>query len=198
MAINTRLEGDQMTYAFNILLIILPYLASNSLIATMFSKEGRAAYIKKTKPINVFLPLTSKLIFNLLLSVPSIIGCAVVFGIFAKIGWFPPVAIAISVILIQYGHILFSAMRDIMNPQNEVYATNGEDVSNPNERTSTIVGFVIAFAIALLMYLFLKESMANTESYTGAFIRMIIMSAAIFGSCLTLYILYIKAYYYDK
>ena len=198
MAINTRLEGDQMTYAFNILLIILPYLASNSLIATMFSKEGRAAYIKKTKPINVFLPLTSKLIFNLLLSVPSIIGCAVVFGIFAKIGWFPPVAIAISVILIQYGHILFSAMRDIMNPQNEVYATNGEDVSNPNERTSTIVGFVIAFAIALLMYLFLKESMANTESYTGAFIRMIIMSIAIFGSCLTLYILYIKAYYYDK
>lgn len=197
-AISTRLEGDIMTYAFNILLIILPYLASNSMIATMFSKEGRAAYIKKTKPINIFIPLTSKLIFNLALSIPSIIMSAIVFGRFAGLGFFPAFAIAISVLLIQYGHILFSAMRDIMNPQNEVYATNGEDVNNPNETLSTVVGFLISFAMAGIMYFLLKESMATTESFNTAFVKMILISAGIFGSCLTLYILNIRAYYYDK
>ena len=197
-AISTRLEGDIMTYAFNILLIILPYLASNSLIATMFSKEGRAAYIKRTKPVNVFVPLTSKLIFNLALSIPSIIFSAVVFGNFAGIGWFPPVAIAISVILIQYGHIFFSATRDIMNPQNEAYATNGEEINNPNEIVSTVVGFVISFAMAGVMYFLLNESMTQTESFTSAFVKMILISIGIFVSFLSLYIFYIRAYYYDK
>ena len=197
-SISTGPHGDILSYSVNILLIILPYLASNSLVATMFSKEGRAAYIKKTKPINVFLPLTSKLLFNLLLSIPSIIGCAIVFGNFAQLGWFPPIAIAVSVLLIQYGHILFSATRDIMNPQNEAYATNGEQISNPNERLSTIVGFVISFAMTGVMYLLLVEANNTSDSLTSAFVKMILIAIAAFASCLTLYILNIKAYYYEK
>ncbi len=197
-AITTRLEGDIMTYSFNLLLIILPYLASNSMIATMFSKEGRAAYMKKTKPISAFLPLTSKLFFNMLLSIPSIIGCAIVFGNFANIGWFPPIAIAISVLFVQYGHIFFSATRDIMNPQNEIYATNGEFTNNPNERTSTIVAFVMSFVLTGLTYFFLTESQTLHHSFTIGFIKLLIISAGIFASCLALYILYIKAYYYEK
>ena len=197
-AIDTRLEGDILTYSVNILLIVLPYLASNGLVATMYSKEGRTAYLKKTKPINVFLPLTSKLFFNLSLSIPSIVCCAVVFGNFANIGVFPPIALALSVLLIQYGHIFFSATKDLMNPQNEEYATNGEQITNPNERVSTIVGFVISFALALVSWLFLTESYNVYGSYNDAFIRILIASALFFGACILLYILYVKAYYYEK
>lgn len=197
-AIDTRLEGDILTYSVNILLIVLPYLASNGLVATMYSKEGRTAYLKKTKPINVFLPLTSKLFFNLSLSIPSIVFCAVVFGNFANIGVFPPIALALSVLLIQYGHIFFSATKDLMNPQNEEYATNGEQITNPNERVSTIVGFVISFALALVSWLFLTESYNVYGSYNDAFIRILIASALFFGACILLYILYVKAYYYEK
>lgn len=197
-AINTRLEGDIMTFSFNILLIVLPYLASNSMIATMYSKEGRTAYLKKTKPIDAMVPLTSKLLFNLVFSVPSIIGCAVVFGNFANIGVFPPIAVAVSVLLIQYGHIFFCATRDIMNPQNEVYATNGEQLSNPNERVATIVAFVLSFAVAGLTWFFLLEANGKYGDLTWAFIRLTIMSVLIFGSFLALYILYVKAYYYEK
>ena len=197
-AINTDLEGNVMTYAINILLIILPYLAANSMVATMFSKEGRAAYMKKTKPINIFLPITSKLLFNMIFCIPSIIACAVVFGTFANIGVFPPIAVAISVILIQYGHIFFSATRDIMNPQNEIYATNGELSSNPNERVSTVVAFVLSFAVAGVSWFFLNESITQYETFTYAFIRLIAISALIFGAFTLLYILNIKAYYYEK
>lgn len=194
----TAHSGDIMIYAFNLLLITLPFLASNSMVATMFSKEGRAAYIKKTKPINVFMPLTSKLLFNLLFSLPSIIACAVIFGIFSDIGWFPPVAMAISVILVQYGHIFFSSMKDLMNPQNEVYATNGEFNSNPNERLVTAVAFIISFALFGLFWFFLTEADREFKNLTPAFIRLIIVSAGIFASFLTLYILNVKAYYYEK
>lgn len=197
-AIDTRLEGDILTYSVNILLIVLPYLASNSLVATMYSKEGRTAYLKKTKPINVFLPLTSKLFFNLSLSIPSIIGCAIVFGNFANIGIFPPIAVAISVLLIQYGHIFFSATKDLMNPQNEEYATNGEQISNPNERISTIVGFIVSFALAFISWFFLTEANNLYNDFTAAFVRIIIVSVLFFGACILLYILYVKAYYYEK
>ncbi len=159
---------------------------------------GRAAYIKKTKPVDALLPLTSKLLFNLIFSIPSIVGCAVVFGDFAKIGWFPPVVIAISVLLVQYGHIFFSATRDIMNPQNEVYATDGEMASNPNERTSTIVGFVMSFALAGFTWFMLTESNKLYETYTPAFIKLLIVSIGIFASFFTLYLLNVKAYYYEK
>lgn len=197
-AISTRLEGDIMTYAFNVLLIILPYLASNSVIATLYSKEGRAAYIKKTKPISTFIPLSSKLLFNLALSIPSVVACGIVFGNFANIGWVCPVLLSLSVLLIQYGHIFFSATRDIMNPQNEAYATSGNEISNPNERVSTIVGFVIAFAIALISFILFRESYLAYNSYIVGFIKIFAISAAIFVSFFLLFIWKIKAYYYEK
>ena len=47
--------GYRLIYAFNVLLICLPMLASNALVATYYSSEGRAAYMKKTtlKNINI-------------------------------------------------------------------------------------------------------------------------------------------------
>ena len=71
-AINTNMKGDMLTIMFNILLILLPLLASNTPIASAYSREGHAGYIKKTKPIAPFTPMISKLLFNLVLSVPSI------------------------------------------------------------------------------------------------------------------------------
>ena len=59
-AISTSMRGDNIAIAVNILLTILPLLASNSTIATLYSKEGRTAYITKTNPVNPFVPLTSK------------------------------------------------------------------------------------------------------------------------------------------
>lgn len=200
-AINKRLEGYIMTYAFNVLLMTIPYLASNSMIATLYSKEGRAAYIKKTKPVSPLVPLTSKLVFNLGLSIPSIIACGIVFYNFASdsgVTAAHTVLLSFSVLFIQYAHIFFSATLDIMNPQNERYATQGEDFSNPNERTSTVVAFIAAFIIALVTYFLLKDSYFRTSSYTGAFIKIFLLSLVALVSELILFILKVRAYYFEK
>ena len=197
-AISTSLKGDNIAFAVNLLLTILPLLASNSTIATLYSKEGRTAYITKTNPVNPLLPLVSKLLFNLLFSIPSIVGCAIIFSNFSDLGAGIAILFALSVLLLQYAHIFYSAAQDIMNPQNEAYATTGSDFNNPNETRVTIVAFVASFIIALLFYFMLTESHNMHDDYLSAFIRLFILSSALFGGFLYLFIMKIKAFYYEK
>ena len=85
-----------------------------------------------------------------------------------------------------------------MNPQNEGYATNGDDFVNPNERTSTIIGFIASIIIALISFGLFKESYMNYSSYWLAAVKILLIAIAVFGSCLLLFVLKIKAYYYEK
>ena len=197
-AFSTSLRGDNIAIAVNLLLTVLPLLASNSTIATLYSKEGRTAYITKTNPVNPFIPLVSKLLFNLIFSVPSIVGCAVIFADFSGLGVWIAISFALSVLLLQYAHIFFSAAQDIMNPQNEVYATTGSNFNNPNETTSTVVAFVVSFILAGFFYLILNESYKLTGSYTSAFIRLLLVSMFLFAGCLFLFIKKIQAFYFEK
>ena len=63
-------DGIAFVQAFNLFLITLTYFASNSVLATVYAQEGRAGYVKKTKPINIFSALIAKLIPNMVLSPP--------------------------------------------------------------------------------------------------------------------------------
>ena len=190
--------GDGISIAANLLLTILPLLASNSTIATLYSKEGRTAYLTKSNPVNPFIPLTSKLLFNLVFSIPSIIACSIIFANFSSLGVLIAALFSVSVLLIQYAHIFYSAAQDIMNPQNEVYATSGSDFNNPNESRATIVAFVASFVITLIFYFMLDESMRLTDGYLSAFIRLFIVAAFLFAGFLYLFIQKIKAFYYEK
>ena len=197
-AIDLSEIGYRIAYAFNALLTILPLLASNSTIATLYSKEGRTAYIIKSNPVNPFIPLTSKLLFNLIFSIPSIVGCAIIFANFSSLGFWIAVLFSLSVLLLQYAHIFYSASQDIMNPQNEVYATTGSDFNNPNETKSTIVAFISSFVITGAFYLMLNESYRLYNNYASAFIRLFIASAVLFAGFLYLFIKKIQAFYYEK
>ena len=119
-----------------------------TLIESLSSAGVDVSYIKKTKPINPFTPLMSKLLFNLLFSIPSIVISVAIFASFSHLGVLMAILLSVAILLIQYGHIFYSATLDIMNPQNEQYATIGEEISNPNENKSTIMAFVISFAVS--------------------------------------------------
>ncbi len=197
-AISTRLEGDMMTYSFNILLVLLPLLASNSMIASLYSKEGRAAYIKKTKPIDPLIPLISKLIFNLIFSIPSIGFCAYVFNDFSGVSWWATILLALTVLFLQYAHIFYSASLDIMNPQNEAYATDGSLEHNPNENMSTAAAFIASFIFALISFFMFKDSYKTYLNLNAAFIKMFVISLVALGAMIYLFMMKIKAYYYEK
>ena len=197
-AISTSMRGDNIAIAVNVLLTILPLLASNSTVATLYSKEGRTAYLTKSNPVNPFIPLTSKLLFNLLFCVPSIVACSIIFANFSGLGVLIAVLFSVSVLLIQYAHIFYSAAQDIMNPQNEVYATTGSDFNNPNEAKATIMAFVGSFIITFVLYFMLVESTTLHGNYISAFVRLLIIAAALFAGFLFLFIKKIQAFYYEK
>lgn len=197
-AISTSLRGNNIAFAVNVLLTILPLLASNSTIATLYSKEGRTAYVTKTNPVNPFVPLVSKLLFNLLFSIPSIVACAIIFANFSDLGIGIALLFSLAVLLIQYAHIFFCAAQDLMNPQNEVYATTGSDFNNPNETKATIAAFIASIAIALIFYFMLTESYVLHGNYLSAFVRLLIIAIILFAGFLYLFIAKIKAFYYEK
>lgn len=198
-AINTSMKGDVLVVMFNILLITLPLLASNASLASAYSREGHAGYIKKTKPVNPVVPMLSKLLFNLALSIPSITASVIIFGKFSNIGVLPVILLGLTILLIQYGHIFFTAALDFTNPKNEQYQTEGSTVKNSNEVVSTIVAFVIAAIFAFLTYFFFNQSLSNIyDNYVKASIRLFAIGVAVFGSFLLLYILKIKAFFVEK
>ena len=197
-AISTSLRGNNIALAVNVLLTILPLLASNSMIATFNSKEGRAAYYKKTDPVNPIFPLISKLLFNLALSIPSIGACAFIIERFAGATIFNAIVFAFFVLLIQYAHIFYSTTQDVMNPQNEAYATSGSDFNNPNETKVTIVAFVGSFVLALVSYFLFKESQTHFMNYDSAFIRLLMISILAFAGSLSVFVLKVKAFYFEK
>lgn len=198
-AMNTRILGDMLIYTFNILLICLPLLASNALVATYYSREGRAGYIKKTKPIYAIYPLISKLFFNILFSIPTIFITVSIFGNSVAFKTIEIVILGFAILFLHLGHMFYSATLDIMNPQNEQYATTGNSIDNPNENKSTILAFVLSALFALIAYKLLSE--ANLASVTGSIltgaIKMMLISLVFLASTVSMFVKRIKAFYYE-
>ena len=196
-AMETKTLGDIMTYAFNILLIALPLLASNGIVATMYSREGRAGYIKKTKPIFATFPLFAKLSQNIAFSVPSIFVSVAIFGSFAHIGVLSIILLSFAILFLYVGHMVYSAMLDVMNPQNEQYATTGNDISNPNETLSSITAFVLSGVFALISYKFFSESLLTVDSTWLASLKLLLIAFVLMIGVIYLFIQRIRCYYYE-
>ena len=60
------------------------------------------------------------------------------------------------------------------------------------------MAFVLSFAIALVSYALFNESNAETGSFLLATIKILLISIAIFASSLTMFLLKVKAYYYER
>ena len=188
--------GQRMVYAINALLITLPLLASNSLVATYYSREGRAGYMKKTKPIYALYPLLTKLFFNVAFSIPTVFITSIIFGVLTNISFGQIILFGFAVLFLHVGHMIYSATLDIMNPQNEQYATSGQVVDNPNENTSTILAFILSIIYAVISYQLLYEA-TLAGSLVGGFIKLMLISLVYLGSTIYMFTRRIKAYYYE-
>lgn len=194
-AIDTSMSGLVMVYTFNLALTILPMLASNSMIASLYSKEGRAAHVKKTFPANPLLPLTVKLLPTLVLSMASLAFSTVIMDSFLQFSLLETLSIGVSLVALQWGHVFISAALDLMNPLNEQYATTGEVSQNPNENRSVLTAFLVTVAYALLSFIFFME---GNGMYTKACLKLGGLGLVFFAAALYMYCTKIKVYYYEK
>lgn len=163
-AMSMRLSGTYMTIAFNILIMLLIALASNSPMAKVFSEDGNSHYIYKTIPQKYCLSLLPKIIINYVVMTLSIIASVLVFQSFAKLSVFNMLLLMLALLFIYTAHLFWSAEFDIMNPLYDQFQSSGVVINNPNENKSIIATFVIAFITCGIAYFLMQEN-SNTVYY---------------------------------
>lgn len=191
-AMNTRLSGAYMGIAFNILIIMLLMLSSNTVIASIYSREGNAAYLNKVAPVSYGVSLSGKLILNGLISVISIIASTAVIEIYAHLGPVKITFLGLSMIFVYLAHLVWSAELDFMNPQNRIYQTSGKQQKNPNESKSTLIAFLVSGIVTFIAYFLMDE---NIEV---VFTKMFFIAVIFFAIRFYLYLEKIKLYYKEK
>ncbi len=194
-AMTTQLLGDYMAYSFNLLIILLILFASNAIVSTMYSMEGRAGYMKKTKPLELIMPLVIKLFYNILFSVLSILAAMTVFGIYSALSVGNIIMLTVCVLFFQFGHILWSAERDLMNPQNEQYATTGGLIDNPNSNMTTISAFIISAAVFAFS---LKLFTEGGDDPTLACVKLMLLGIAFALMRAYLFFVKVRVYYKER
>lgn len=172
-AINTRLFGDFLTVAFNVLMILLFTLSTNITVSSVYSKEGGSFYLNKTIPKKPYQILFSRLAFHVVLSLLILIPTSSIFFTFAVISTMDKILLFFAMMLISLIHIVWSAEIDFLNIQTERFKTDGKAGINPNELKSTI----LAFAISLVSFGIVAFFLITDSS--GFFAKFLIMALAV-------------------
>lgn len=191
-AMATRLSGTIMTIAFNILIFLLIVLASNAMVAKVFSEEGASAYLNKVSPTSYLKILTSKFMLNFILMTLSIFATTIIVVSFIKLSFINGVLLFVMVESLYIAHLVQSAELDIMNPQNQEYATTGNHSNNKNVIKSNLLGFIMSALFAFLTYFLINEN-PKTVWFKLMLIAVLYMSFRLY-----LYISKIKVYYKEK
>lgn len=192
IAMNTDTFGDQMIVSFNVLIILLVVLNANSYAASIYSRDGRSAYLIKVQPKNPLTLLIAKLLPT---TVFCLISFILTFGVLlatTPLAFFDAACLILSIMFIYLAHLLYSAELDVMNPHTEVYAAIGEYENDPNELKSTAYAFFISFAVTGLTLLLLMEN--GSPVYP----KLLLIGLCAFAYRSRLFFSKVKVYYKEK
>ena len=205
-AMNTTELGESLVAGFNVMIILLVVLNANTSAASIYSRDGRAAYLIKTQPTNPAIILFSKLLPDAMFCIISLIATFVVLTISSKMGILNALFLMLGIMFIYFAHLMYCAELDIMNPQHEIYATVGAADNNPNETSSTLSAFIVSFLTAGVVILLLIDTSAGirvinfseTLSLSTVYLKLFLVSLGYAVYRVFLYFSNIKLYYKEK
>ena len=191
-AMNTKEFGDYMVIAFNVLIILLIALNANTYAASIYSRDGRSAYLIKVQPTPSAFLLVAKLLPNTLFCLVSFVITFFILLISTALTVTDALLMMLGVLFIYLAHLLFCAQSDIMNPQTEIYASMGEHENDPNEAVATVTAFLISFVAAGAMLMLLSERGG------GVYVKLALVGAALFAYEVWMFFSKVKLYYKEK
>ncbi len=157
-AMDTRLAGTNMSIAFNILMILLISLSSNSNLSNIISEEGGASYLIKTHPNSYIKMIMSKLMLNIVCLATSMLATVIIFASYMGIGIIYTILIYMSIVFFYIGHMFFSVECDITNPETEIFQQGNETLGRKNNLKSTLMGFVLSIVVGIIVYFLISEN----------------------------------------
>ncbi len=192
-AMNVKELGEFMIVAFNILIILLVILNANTYASSIYSRDGRSAYLIKTQPTNPIWLILAKLVPNTVFVTVSLIITTVIMDSLTSLSTSDSVILMLGLYFIYLTHLFMCAEFDLMNPQTEIYATVGNNDSNPNETKSTAFAFGAAFAIALVVMLLL-----SLHENQNVYLKLMLVALAALVYKVYIFLQKIKLYYKEK
>lgn len=191
-AMNTRLTGQYMTVGFSLLVSLLIVTSGNVEYSAILSVDGAARPISKTQPIIPQVSVVARLVIRLAVMIASVIASCCLWQSVAKLSAADTALLAMLILFVGVAHLMMAVESDVMNPQNEQYATVGGTLDNPNERNSTVFGFLMSFLTAFLTYFIMGEGQ------TTAILKMMLVALAFLAFRTYLLFTRIRLYYAEK
>ncbi|MCR5348820.1 MAG: hypothetical protein K6E59_04355 [Bacilli bacterium] len=188
-AMKKTYAGQMYTIVVNALIIALILLATNVSMASVFSKEAHNATTLFSDPVSLRRSILAKLLMRGVLMLISIIVTVVVYANYSTFAFMRLDVFFWCVFFLFFGHFLWSAELDYINPRHHVYAQSSRHIGfNPNEVKSSALAFLLSFAFAGLLFLFLNES-----ALTGIY-HLLVATALFFVARVFLFIQKVRAY----
>lgn len=152
-AMDTSLGGLRMTEAFNVLVLLVTVLSSNSVLASLFSRDGAARNMLKTRPIDIRAILLARIAERVVVSTVSILLAVILFRAVSGATAAQAAGFGLTAIFANTAHILLSAEIDVMNPE--------AAGAGSNEARATAYGIVISILFAAGFYLLADSGRAQ-------------------------------------
>ncbi|MCD8200655.1 MAG: hypothetical protein LUD47_01100 [Clostridia bacterium] len=156
-AIDKRLLGDYLAVSFNVLIILLFATSSNVWVSAIYSRDGDALALYKTRPKKAFRALAGRLDASVISTILVVVPATVIFFTQVSFGAWDAAAIMVTLLSVTFGHLLWSAEMDYMNPKPQIYQTSGNAGINPNEIKSIALSFVLSIATMGIFIFFLMD-----------------------------------------
>ena len=181
-----------MAVAFNVLILLLISTSQNAVLASVYSREGNARYIIKTRPVSYANSVVAKLAVSLAATSLSVALSVIAYKSVTGASAVDSALLCFIGIFVNVAYIFWSAELDIMNPQSRQYSTVGVSFDNPNERKATVLSFLLSALFAFAVYFLLKEGQ------TLAFVKILLVAAVFLGARLYLFFIRVRLYYMEK
>jgi hypothetical protein len=168
-AMELNINGEIYVVIINYLLISIIAMSTNSLIASVYSREGSAFAYNRVYPRKSNFILFSKLILPMIIGISSLSISCYIFALLKEIDGTLTAFFAISTICIYIGHMLFSASLDFTNIRSQFM---NEVSSSKSENKSTMLAFVVPIILTVLFFYYFKDSL------TSCYIKMACIGVA--------------------
>ena len=152
-AMNTNYSGYVMTKTFSLLVMLVMTLAFNNTYASVYSREGSARNILKTRPQKPIYTLFGRIAFRAIIILLSTIAVTITYVNVSTAEVAEAILMGVLTLLVGEAHLLWCAEMDIMKNFADQYQTVGVQFDSPNERNATLIGFLLAALFAGMYYL---------------------------------------------
>lgn len=192
LSMQTSFNGQFMTKAFNMLVLLLSILSFNNEFSAVFSKQGAIRNFNKTRPISASILCFSQIAPRLIISVISAFLGAYLYYFTSKVKITEFVCVFLICSFTSIAHLFWCAELDVMNPQTNIYSSLNAIENNPNENSATLYSLLISIIFAFLLY-FLARTSAVTVFY-----KLLFIAVAFFLVRTLLFFMRVKLYYKEN